>query len=126
MGYIPQQALANLKKYAYKSVDKYVNKSFFVQSEEFKYSCARSPVSNYVLGPFWTWFVTLWPKTVAPNTVRTSFELRACRCSLDDCQITLSGLMIVLVNFATMMYYDPHYLNDKEDAPGPPQWVYFT
>ena len=37
-------------------------------------SSARSPISNYVLGPFWTWFVTLWPKTVAPNTVSTSWN----------------------------------------------------
>jgi len=53
MGYIPQAALENLKKYTYSGVDK-------------------SIVSKYLLGPFWNWFVTLWPKTVAPNTVRVS------------------------------------------------------
>jgi hypothetical protein len=25
-----------------------------------------------------------------------------------------------------MLYYDPHYLTEKEGASGPPQWVYFT
>ncbi|KAI0066531.1 Choline/ethanolaminephosphotransferase [Artomyces pyxidatus] len=89
MGYIPQHALANLKNYKYKGVDK-------------------SLLSNYVLNPFWTWFVTLWPTWVAPNT------------------ITLSGLSIVLFNFATLVYYDPTYLAQKGGATGPPQWVYFT
>ncbi|OBZ79805.1 hypothetical protein A0H81_01304 [Grifola frondosa] len=89
MGYIPQHTLDNLKKYAYKGVDK-------------------SLVSRYVLNPFWTWLVTLWPTWVAPNT------------------ITLLGLCMVLVNFATMLYYDPKYLAEKGDADGPPQWIYFT
>ncbi|RDB19530.1 putative CDP-alcohol phosphatidyltransferase class-I family protein C22A12.10 [Hypsizygus marmoreus] len=89
MGYIPQKSLENLKKYAYKGVDK-------------------SVLSRYVLNPFWTWFVTLWPLSVAPNT------------------ITLIGLMIVFFNFITMIYYDPLYLTAKGGASGPPQWMYFT
>lgn len=51
MGYIPPQGLQNLRKYAYKGVDK-------------------SLLSNYVLNPYWNWLVKLWPKWVAPNTVR--------------------------------------------------------
>lgn len=50
----------------------------------------------------------LWPLTVAPNT------------------ITLSGLLIVCINFSTMLYYDPLYLTEKGDASGPPNWIYFT
>ncbi|KZT73418.1 Choline/ethanolaminephosphotransferase [Daedalea quercina L-15889] len=88
MGYIPQHALENLRKYSYKGVDK-------------------SLVSRYFLQPFWNWFVTLWSTSVAPNT------------------ITLSGLCLVLINFATLLYYDPAYLTDQEGA-GPPRWVYFT
>ena len=41
-------------------------------------------------------------------------------------QITLSGLCLVLLNFATLMYFDPDYLSEKEGASGPPRWVYFT
>ncbi|KAJ8085164.1 hypothetical protein PM082_003949 [Marasmius tenuissimus] len=89
MGYLPKEALDNLKKYSYKGVDK-------------------SLVSKYILGPFWTWFVTLWPVTVAPNT------------------ITLSGLSIVFLNFLTLLYYDPTYLTEKGGATGPPHWIYFT
>ncbi|PIL31284.1 hypothetical protein GSI_05982 [Ganoderma sinense ZZ0214-1] len=88
-GYLPQPALDNLKKYSYKGVDK-------------------SLVSRFVLQPFWTWLVTLWPTWVAPNT------------------ITLTGLSLVLVNFATLVYYDPKFLCEKEGAEGPPHWIYFT
>ncbi|KAJ7447209.1 Choline/ethanolaminephosphotransferase [Mycena latifolia] len=88
MGYIPTAALENLKKYSYKGVDK-------------------SPLSKYVLNPFWTWFVTLWPLSVAPNT------------------ITLSGLSIVFLNFATMVLYDPAYLAEKGGVVVP-RWVYFS
>jgi len=89
MGYIPQHSLDNLKKYSYKGVDK-------------------SPLSQYVLNPFWNSFVKLWPLSVAPNT------------------ITLSGLTIIIFNFFTMIYYDPAYLTEKGGATGPPQWIYFT
>ncbi len=41
-------------------------------------------------------------------------------------QITLTGLMIVIINFATMLYYDPVYLTEKGGAVGPPQWLFFT
>ncbi|VDB84302.1 unnamed protein product [Peniophora sp. CBMAI 1063] len=53
MGYIPDSALARLKDYKYKGVDK-------------------SLLSNHVLNPFWNWFVTLWPTWVAPNTITLS------------------------------------------------------
>ncbi|KAK7051503.1 hypothetical protein VNI00_004477 [Paramarasmius palmivorus] len=84
MGYVPREALDNLKKYAYKGVDK-------------------SLTSKYILNPFWTWFVTLWPTSVAPNT------------------ITLSGLSIVIFNFLTLLYYDPGYTGIEL-----PRWVYFS
>ncbi|KAJ7894550.1 CDP-alcohol phosphatidyltransferase-domain-containing protein [Mycena leptocephala] len=88
MGYISKDALQNLHKYAYKGVDK-------------------SPLSKYVLNPFWTWFVTLWPLSVAPNT------------------ITLSGLSIVFLNFATLLLHDPTYLAEKGGVVVP-SWVYFS
>ncbi|KAI0803223.1 Choline/ethanolaminephosphotransferase [Irpex lacteus] len=67
----------------------------------------RSLLSRYVLNPFWNWLVTLWPTWVAPNT------------------ITMSGLAMVIINFATMLYFDPAYQGG--DGPhGPPHWIYFT
>ncbi|KAG5728742.1 hypothetical protein E4T56_gene18606 [Termitomyces sp. T112] len=89
MGYIPQHALDNLKRYAYEGIDK-------------------SIISRYVLNPYWTWLVTLFPLNIAPNA------------------ITLTGLIIVIINFLTMIYYDPLYLTEKGGATGPPNWIYFT
>ncbi|EJD43494.1 hypothetical protein AURDEDRAFT_114773 [Auricularia subglabra TFB-10046 SS5] len=87
--YIPQRSLSQLKTYSYKGVDK-------------------SITSKYILNPFWTKFVTIWPTWVAPNT------------------ITFIGLCTVFFNFATLIYYDPAYLTEKGGATGPPQWVYYT
>ncbi|KAL4070332.1 CDP-alcohol phosphatidyltransferase-domain-containing protein [Scleroderma citrinum] len=89
MAYLSPSALRNLKKYAYKGVD-------------------ESLISRYVLAPYWNWFITLWPLTVAPNT------------------ITLLGLAIVGFNVLTLLIYDPLYYTDKDGSNAPPQWVYFT
>lgn len=70
LDYIPPSRVKNLHLYKYSGTDK-------------------SLVSKYVLGPYWNWLVTLFPTSVAPNT------------------ITLSGLLLVLVNFATLAYVDP-------------------
>jgi len=69
--------------------------------------------------------VTLWPTTVAPNTVRSflSYLKKGAEVGL-RWQITLSGLALVFINFLTMLYYDPSYLNDKGE--GVPRWVYFS
>jgi len=79
------------------------------QLRTYKYSGQdKSLISRYILNPFWTQFVTLWPTSVAPNT------------------ITFLGLCIVFVNFATLLWYDPLYRAEKGGATGPPNWVYFT
>ncbi len=38
----------------------------------------------------------------------------------------MTGLSLVLANFATLLYYDPKYLTEEEGAEGPPNWIYFT
>ncbi|KAF8553808.1 Choline/ethanolaminephosphotransferase, partial [Imleria badia] len=87
--YLSPAALRNLKLYAYKAVD-------------------ESLASRYILGPYWNWFITLWPQTVAPNT------------------ITLLGLIIVVLNVLTLLIYDPLYYTEKDSPNSPPQWIYFT
>lgn len=87
--FIADDKLENLRKYKYSGVDK-------------------SILSKYVLNPFWTWFVTLWPTWIAPNT------------------ITALGLGLVVFNLSTLFYYDPQYLTERDGATGPPKWVYFT
>ncbi|CAD6977284.1 unnamed protein product [Tilletia controversa] len=67
--YIPAERRRNLHAYKYSGVD-------------------QSLVSRYILNPYWNWLVTLFPKTVAPNT------------------ITLSGLLLVGLNFITLLAHD--------------------
>jgi hypothetical protein len=71
MAYIPSQALAGLRNYRYKGVDKYVSFVLGCIGAIAERRLERSFLSNYVLNPFWTWFVTLWPTWVAPNVVCT-------------------------------------------------------
>ena len=41
----------------------------------------RSILSKWVLNPFWNWFVTLWPTTIAPNTVSSISKLHTLKLS---------------------------------------------
>lgn len=143
MGYIPQHALHNLSKYKYQGVDKYVSIPMtslsiwhisHAEVTDSSPSQPRSILSNYVLNPYWNWLVEQWPRSVAPNTVSASRPGGTCAHpypppTFNDLtwpQITFSGFVLVLLNFATMLYYDPTYLTEKGGATGPPQWIYFT
>lgn len=78
-----QQDLAALKLYKYAAIDK-------------------SPLSYYILSPFWNFCTTLFPLWFAPNL------------------ITLTGLGFILVNIATIELYIP-------DLVGPgPSWLYYS
>ncbi|KAH7156546.1 CDP-alcohol phosphatidyltransferase-domain-containing protein [Dactylonectria macrodidyma] len=80
---ISDDALAHLKTYKYSSVD-------------------LSPVSKYILGPFWNAFVELLPLWLAPNMV------------------TLLGFFFILGNIILLEIYMP-------DLVGPgPSWLYFS
>ena len=67
--FIARELRPNVHKYRYTSVD-------------------NSLVSRYVLGPYWNWLVTLFPRWVAPNT------------------ITLMGLLLVVGNVLSLLYLD--------------------
>jgi ethanolaminephosphotransferase len=45
---------------------------------------------------------------------------------VNSLQITLSGLIIVVLNFTSLLLYDPAYVTQKGGATGPPKWLYFT
>ncbi|ORX36138.1 CDP-alcohol phosphatidyltransferase-domain-containing protein [Kockovaella imperatae] len=81
---ITKTQLAGVDKYKYSGVDK-------------------SIVSKHILGPFWTWLVTLFPTSLAPNT------------------ITFLGLCFVFANVGTLLIFDPTY-EGKELPP----WVYLS
>ncbi|WVN88919.1 uncharacterized protein L203_104134 [Cryptococcus depauperatus CBS 7841] len=81
-----------------------VSKAQFVGLDAYKYSgIDKSVVSKYILGPFWTWLVTLFPRNIAPNT------------------ITFIGLCFVFANVGTLLWYDPAY-----EGKVLPSWVYFS
>lgn len=69
----------------------------------YKYAAVdKSPVSYYILTPFWNYCTTLFPLWVAPNL------------------ITLTGLGFILVNIITIELYIP-------DLVGPgPSWLYVS
>lgn len=83
MGYIGSHGIKALHKYKYSGVD---------------HSC----VAKYVLQPFWTRFVKIFPLWMPPN------------------MITLMGFMFLLLSAVLGYIYSPHL-----DSP-PPRWVHFA
>ncbi|KAH8899336.1 Choline/ethanolaminephosphotransferase [Thozetella sp. PMI_491] len=80
---ISEDALIHLKSYKYSSVDK-------------------SPVSKYILKPYWDTFVTFLPLWLAPNMV------------------TLLGFFFILGNVGLLVLFMP-------DLVGPgPSWLYYS
>ncbi|RKU44625.1 hypothetical protein DL546_007175 [Coniochaeta pulveracea] len=80
---VSDEALSHLKTYKYSSVDK-------------------SPVSEYILKPWWNFCVELLPLWLAPNMV------------------TLIGFGFILINVVFLVLYMP-------DLVGPgPTWLYFS
>ncbi|CAK5265991.1 unnamed protein product, partial [Mycena citricolor] len=94
MGYIAKDALENLRKYAYKGVDKCV--AFVTVRSESVLDLVRHPMAS----------------------IRRTQHCKGT-------QITLSGLSLVFINFATVLYFDPLYLTEK-DGVYLPRWVYFS
>lgn len=65
-------------------------------------SVDKSPLSYYVLNPFWTWSAQFMPSWLAPNV------------------ITLLGIFAIYLNIACILIYIP-------DLVGPgPAWLYFS
>lgn len=55
-----------------------ITKAQYAGLDKYKYSgMDKSVVSRYVLGPFWTWLVTLFPRNLAPNMVSPVFRYLA-------------------------------------------------
>lgn len=81
--YVGEAGLKNLKLYKYSAVDK-------------------SPIAHYILKPYWSWAVELFPLWMAPNL------------------ITLCGLGFVALNVLCVIFWIP-------DLVGPgPSWLYYS
>ncbi|OAF70547.1 hypothetical protein A3Q56_01701 [Intoshia linei] len=71
---------------------KYLNKDILLGFEKYKYSSIdTSPISKYVMHPFWDRVVEYVPKWVAPNI------------------LTLGGFLFALCSFLLFVYYDDDY-----------------
>ncbi|XP_052776348.1 ethanolaminephosphotransferase 1-like isoform X2 [Mya arenaria] len=87
---LSDEILAGFDKYKYNAVD-------------------TSPLSNYVMHPFWNWCVKLVPMWVAPNV------------------LTLTGFLLLVFNFLVMIYYDLDFYGaslDHPEFPPVPNWVW--
>ncbi|CAK9818620.1 Ethanolaminephosphotransferase 1 [Anthophora quadrimaculata] len=88
--YLTEQHLTGFENYKYSSVD-------------------TSPLSVYIMHPFWNKVVQYCPKWVAPNV------------------LTFSGFLFTVLNFTLFAFYD-YYLyassDDKPQYPPIPRWVF--
>ncbi|GFO18909.1 ethanolaminephosphotransferase 1-like [Plakobranchus ocellatus] len=88
----------------------YLSSAVLSGFDKYKYSAIdTSPVSNYICHPFWNVCVKFVPLWVAPNL------------------LTFSGFLLLLLSFAVMTYYDPHFYascRDHPDHPPIPNWVW--
>lgn len=88
--YITQEELSGFDTYKYSSVD-------------------TSPLSNYVMHPFWNQCVKLVPRWVAPNL------------------LTFSGFMLLVLQTLVLIFYDPHWratADEYPEYPSIPTWVW--
>ncbi|XP_076236084.1 ethanolaminephosphotransferase 1 [Calliopsis andreniformis] len=88
----------------------YLTEQHLVGFENYKYnSVDTSPLSVYIMHPFWNRIVQYCPKWVAPN------------------MLTFSGFLFTVLNFTIFASYD-YYLyassDDKPQYPPIPRWVF--
>jgi ethanolaminephosphotransferase len=80
--------------------------------ERYKYNCRdTSPLSNYVMHPFWNWAVQYLPLWLAPNLM------------------TLLGFLCTVLTFCVLAYYDPNFTaTSKTHAETIPRlaWLFFA
>lgn len=77
--YLSQEQLKRLDTYKYASVD-------------------TSPLSQYVMHPFWDFVIKFVPTTIAPNV------------------LTLAGFVCTILNVVLLSYYDYFFLASSDDA----------
>ncbi|XP_014230507.1 ethanolaminephosphotransferase 1-like [Trichogramma pretiosum] len=78
----------------------YLSQEHLAGFEHYKYSCLdTSPLSIYVMHPFWNRVVEYCPKWVAPNL------------------LTFSGFLFTVLNFAMFTYYDYYFFASSDDMP---------
>jgi len=91
---------------------KYLSREVLQGFDKYKYSSVdTSPLSNYVMHPFWNWLVQFLPMWIAPNV------------------LTFAGFLLLIVKFFMFTYYDAYfYASDDShpEYPSVPQWVWIA
>ncbi|XP_021918309.1 ethanolaminephosphotransferase 1 [Zootermopsis nevadensis] len=88
----------------------YLSQEHLSGFENYKYSAVdTSPLSIYVMHPFWNYVVEWCPKWIAPNL------------------LTFAGFLFTVLNFMIFSYYDYNFYassDEHSDVPAIPQWVW--
>ncbi|ELU13280.1 hypothetical protein CAPTEDRAFT_184397 [Capitella teleta] len=91
---------------------RYLSKDILHGYDKYKYnSIDSSPVSKYITHPFWNFCVQFFPRWLAPNV------------------ITLSGFMLLVIQYSLFTYYDPYfYASDTShpEYPPVPSWLWLV
>ncbi|XP_066592681.1 ethanolaminephosphotransferase 1-like [Prorops nasuta] len=89
---------------------KYLTEEHLTGFENYKYSSLdTSPLSVYIMHPFWNRVVQYCPKWIAPNL------------------LTFSGFLFTVLNFLIFASYDYYFYassNDHPEYPPVPQWIF--
>ncbi|XP_055372170.1 ethanolaminephosphotransferase 1 [Condylostylus longicornis] len=89
----------------------YLTKEHLSGFDNYKYNARdTSPLSVYVMHPFWNYIVRFCPKWVAPNT------------------LTFAGFLFSAANFVLLSWYDWNYFasSGKEGSVPIPNWVWLA
>lgn len=87
----------------------YLTKEHLTGFDSYKYSALdTSPLSIYVMHPFWNWLVEYFPKWVAPNLM------------------TFAGFLFTVANFVILSWYDWGFWasTDCEGCTPIPNWIW--
>uniref|UniRef100_A0A2P2I5U6 Ethanolaminephosphotransferase 1-like n=1 Tax=Hirondellea gigas TaxID=1518452 RepID=A0A2P2I5U6_9CRUS len=93
---------------------KYLTQEHLVGFENYKYSARdTSPLSKYVMHPFWNMVVKLCPRTIAPNV------------------LTFVGFLFTTGNFVLLSWYDYSFYAASNTSPGDtyphiPHWLWLV
>ncbi|CAF0742201.1 unnamed protein product [Brachionus calyciflorus] len=83
----------------------YITQEHLTGLDKYKYSCVdSSPLSKYVMHPFWNFIVEFYPRWLAPNV------------------LTFVGFLCLIVNFILFSIYDYSfygYCSNQEDCTNP-------
>nr|XP_022915245.1 ethanolaminephosphotransferase 1 [Onthophagus taurus] len=88
---------------------KYLGEEHLTGFEKYKYNCKdTSPLSNYIMHPFWNKVILICPKWIAPNL------------------LTFLGFLFTVATFLLLSYYDyEFYASAMQSVVAPiPQWVF--